>query len=160
MNLELLKQYIIENSEYLNFGKIEMQAQAYRGNIHDFLYRHGKLNQNIIDILYQIGYRENDLPEDLIDKIQRVVCNYFNVPIELLQSGTRKREIVQARQIGMFFCKNLTKFSEEHIGNKFGGFDHSSVNHSRKKVNIFMDTEPRYKQQIEEIEKEIEKVLK
>src|SRR6185436_6153200 len=41
-----------------------------------------------------------------IDYIQKVVCDYFNLPIETLKSKTRKRQVVQARQIAMYFAKN------------------------------------------------------
>ena len=46
-----------------------------------------------------------------VDKIQEVVCEHFNIPSELLQTKTRKREVVQARQLAMYFCKNYTKYS-------------------------------------------------
>jgi chromosomal replication initiation ATPase DnaA len=46
-----------------------------------------------------------------IDYIQKVVCDYFDLPIELLKSKTRKREVVQARQIAMYFAKRMTKSS-------------------------------------------------
>ena len=41
-----------------------------------------------------------------IDFIQKVVCDYFDMPLELLKSKTRKREIVQARQLSMYFSNN------------------------------------------------------
>jgi chromosomal replication initiator protein len=46
-----------------------------------------------------------------IDYIQKVICDYFNLPVELMVSKTRKREIVQARQLAMYFSKKLTKAS-------------------------------------------------
>ena len=46
---------------------------------------------------------KNTAREISIDYIQKVVCDYFDIPIELMKSKTRKREIVQARQLAMFF---------------------------------------------------------
>src|SRR5690606_36336116 len=46
---------------------------------------------------------KNTAREVSIDYIQKVVCDYFDMPIELLKSKTRRRDVVQARQIAMFF---------------------------------------------------------
>jgi hypothetical protein len=54
---------------------------------------------------------KNTVHEISIDYIQKVVCDYFELPLELLKSKTRKREVVQARQLAMYFSKNLTKSS-------------------------------------------------
>ena len=51
-----------------------------------------------------------------IDYIQKVVCDYFNLSVESLQSRTRKREIVQARQLAMYFAKQYTKSPLSMIG--------------------------------------------
>ena len=44
-----------------------------------------------------------------IDHIQKVVSDYFQMDVTTLQSKTRKRHIVQARQLAMFFQKSLQK---------------------------------------------------
>jgi chromosomal replication initiator protein len=54
--------------------------------------------------------------EITLDYIQKVVCDYFDMNVDVLQSKTRKREIVQARQIAMYFSKNLTSSSLSTIG--------------------------------------------
>jgi len=90
-----------------------------------------------------------------IDYIQKIVSDYFNIPLELMHSKTRKREIVQARQIAMFFSKNLTKSSLATIGSQIGGKDHATVLHACKTVNNLMDTDKRFRIYIEEIEKRL-----
>ena len=52
---------------------------------------------------------KNTAREVSIEYIQKVVCDYFDLPIELMKSKTRKREVVQARQIAMYFSKKMTK---------------------------------------------------
>ena len=65
---------------------------------------------------------KNTSREISIDYIQKVVCDYFNLPLEAINSKTRKREIVQARQLAMYFSKKLTKSSLATIGlSKFWG---------------------------------------
>ncbi|HNA33166.1 MAG TPA: chromosomal replication initiator protein DnaA, partial [Flavobacteriales bacterium] len=73
---------------------------------------------------------KNTAREVSIDYIQKVVCDYFDLPIELLKSKTRKREVVQARQIAMYFAKKMTKNSLASIGAHCGGKDHATVLHA------------------------------
>ncbi len=90
-----------------------------------------------------------------IDYIQKVVCNYYNIGLEMLQSKTRKREIVQARQVAMFFSKSLTKSSLATIGSQIGGKDHATVLHACKTVNNLIETDKRFRLQVDEIEKKL-----
>jgi chromosomal replication initiator protein len=98
---------------------------------------------------------KNTAREVSIDYIQKVVCDYFDLPIELLKSKTRKREVVQARQIAMYFAKNMTKSSLATIGMHCGGKDHATVLHACRTVNNLMDTDKRFRSYIEELEKKI-----
>ncbi|MFA9390183.1 MAG: chromosomal replication initiator protein DnaA [Prolixibacteraceae bacterium] len=93
--------------------------------------------------------------EITIDYIQKIVCDYFNMPIDSLQSKTRKREIVQARQIAMFFSKSLTKSSLASIGSQIGNKDHATVLHACKTVNNLIDTDKHFRIDVEEIEKRL-----
>jgi chromosomal replication initiator protein len=98
---------------------------------------------------------KNTAREVSIDYIQKVVCDYFDLPIELLKSKTRKREVVQARQIAMYFAKNMTKSSLATIGMHCGGKDHATVLHACRTVNNLMDTDKRFKAYIEELDKKL-----
>jgi chromosomal replication initiator protein len=98
---------------------------------------------------------KNTAREVSIDYIQKVVCDYFDLPIELLKSKTRKREVVQARQIAMYFAKSMTKSSLATIGLHCGGKDHATVLHAFRTVNNLMDTDKRFKNYIDELNKKI-----
>jgi chromosomal replication initiator protein len=98
---------------------------------------------------------KNTVREVSIDYIQKVVCDYFNLPVELMKSKTRKREVVQARQIAMFFSKSLTKSSLATIGMQCGGKDHATVLHACKTVNNLMETDKRFRLYLDELEKKI-----
>lgn len=93
--------------------------------------------------------------EITIDYIQKMVCGYYNIPIEQIQGCTRKRDICQARQISMYLSKNLTKSSLATIGSKIGGKDHATVLHACKTINNLIDTDKRIRKQVSEIEKAI-----
>ncbi|MCB0480072.1 MAG: chromosomal replication initiator protein DnaA [Flavobacteriales bacterium] len=98
---------------------------------------------------------KNTAREVSIDYIQKVVCDYFDLNIELLKSKTRKREVVQARQIAMFFSKKLTKSSLANIGAHCGGKDHATVLHACKTVNNLMETDKTFRGYIDDLEKKI-----
>ena len=98
---------------------------------------------------------KNTAREVSIDYIQKVVCDYFDLNIELLKSKTRKREVVQARQIAMFFSKKLTKSSLANIGAHCGGKDHATVLHACKTVNNLMETDKTFRGYIDELDKKI-----
>ena len=91
--------------------------------------------------------------EVTIDYIQKVVCDYFNIPIESIQSRTRKREIVQARQLTMYYAKKLTKSSLAIIGLQCGNKDHATVLHACKTVANLAETDKQCRFWIEELDK-------
>ena len=98
---------------------------------------------------------KNTAREVSIYYIQKVVCDYFDLPIELLKSKTRKREVVQARQIAMYFAKKMTKSSLANIGMHCGGKDHATVLHACKTVNNLIDTDKRFRGYVSDLEKKI-----
>jgi len=98
---------------------------------------------------------KNTVREVSIDYIQKVVCDYFNLPIELLKSKTRKREVVQARQIAMYFAKSMTKSSLATIGMHCGGKDHATVLHACRTVNNLMETDKHFKTYVADLEKKL-----
>lgn len=87
-----------------------------------------------------------------IDHILHVVSDYFHLKEDSLLSNTRKREIVQARQVAMYFSKQLTKTSLKSIGAQIGNKDHATVLHACRTINNLMETDRRFKMQIEELE--------
>ena len=108
------------------------------------------LAKNMLD-----KFVKNTVREVSIDYIQKVVCDYFDIPIETMKSKTRKREIVQCRQLAMFFSKQMTKDSLAMIGKHCGNKDHATVLHACKTVNNLADTDKRFKGYIVDIEKKL-----
>jgi chromosomal replication initiator protein len=98
---------------------------------------------------------KNTAKEVSIDYIQKVVCDYFDMPIELMKSKTRKREVVQARQIAMYFSKKMTKSSLANIGMNCGGKDHATVLHACRTVNNLAETDKAFRVYLEELEKKL-----
>jgi chromosomal replication initiator protein len=91
-----------------------------------------------------------------IEQIQNKVCDYFNIPADLLRAKTRRQEIVVARQIAMYLAKELTHSSLKTIGLHFGGRDHSTVIHACQAIEEYLKTDPAYKQHVDSIRRKIE----
>lgn len=86
-----------------------------------------------------------------IDQIQKIVSDYFDMDIDTLQSKTRKRHIVQARQIAMYFAKKMTKSSLASIGKQIGSRDHATVLHACKTVDNLQSTDKEFKKYVEDL---------
>ena len=115
-----------------------------------------ELAQNITDKI--VREEKSDLT---IDKVQSVVCEYFNITREALLSKTRKRQIVQARQIAMYISRNhIENCSLSTIGMELGGKDHATVLHACTTVSDLMSTDRTFKQYITDIEKMLVPVVK
>ena len=94
--------------------------------------------------------------EITIETIQKMVCEYFDVPYDKLLQKTRKREIVQARQITMYLAKAFTKNSLKTIGEHFGGRDHTTVIHSCQTVKDLMDTDGLFRDNVMELQQKVQ----
>lgn len=91
-----------------------------------------------------------------IDMVQKTVASYYNIPEDMLRAKTRKKEVVEARQICMYLIKEILGSSLKTIGLHFGGRDHSTVIYACKLVDEWMTANPKIKDDIEIIKRKIE----
>lgn len=91
-----------------------------------------------------------------IDQIQHVVCEFFDIPEDLLRAKTRKQEVVGARQVAMYLSKELTNSSLKTIGLHFGGRDHSTVIHSCQTIHDRIERDSSFKQNVDQLRRRIE----
>ena len=97
-----------------------------------------------------VGEQQTDVS---IDLIVDTVCEYFNITRDILLSKSRKRQIVQARQIAMYECRNLIpNCSLSTIGSELGGKDHATVLHACTTVQDLMSTDKAFRQYVADIE--------
>ncbi|HWI34765.1 MAG TPA: chromosomal replication initiator protein DnaA [Lapillicoccus sp.] len=73
-----------------------------------------------------------------VSTIMGETARYFGLTIDDLCSGSRSRQLVQARQIAMYLCRELTELSLPKIGQHFGGRDHTTVMHADRKIRELM----------------------
>ena len=86
--------------------------------------------------------------KNILDK----VCHYFNINEALIQTPSRKQEIVQTRQIAMYLSKKYTDSSLAHIGKVIGNKDHATVLHSLKTVKDQIDINRSFRSTMEALE--------
>jgi len=90
-----------------------------------------------------------------IDDISKAVCAYLNIAENKIREKTRKKEIVFARQLAMYFSKELTKSSLKTIGLHFGGRDHSTVIHACNSIEEMKNKDNSMKELIEGLRNKI-----
>ncbi|WP_445114499.1 chromosomal replication initiator protein DnaA [Acinetobacter sp. WZC-1] len=76
------------------------------------------------------------------ENIQRVVSEYFRIPLKELVGPKRTRIYARPRQLAMGLARELTGDSFPEIGMAFGGRDHSTVMHACEKVQSLRDDDP------------------
>ena len=131
-----------------------------------------ELEGAIVSLIAQSSFNKKEITTDLakqivekfvkntkreisIDYIQKVVSDYFQMDVETLQSKTRKRHIVQARQLAMFFAKKFTKASLASIGSQIGKRDHATVLHACKTVDNLTHTDKQFRKYVDDLNKKL-----
>lgn len=101
------------------------------------------LNDTTVDLqLAQIVLKdlvaEDGEPEVTIAMILAQTAAYSELSIDDICGTSRSRNLVLARQIAMYLCRELTEMSLPKIGQEFGGRDHTTVMHADRKVRKLM----------------------
>jgi chromosomal replication initiator protein len=163
--MAILKKKMYADGIELPYEVVEYVANNIDNNVRELegamvsLLAQATLNKKEIDLNLAKSmlknFIKNSHKEISIDYIQKLVCEYFEVPVEMVKSKTRKREIVQARQISMYLAKNHTKTSLKSIGAYFGGRDHSTVIYACQTVEDLIDTDKKFKAYVQDIQKKL-----
>jgi chromosomal replication initiator protein len=163
--VSILKNKLYRDGVEMPDDIIEYVAKNIKTNVRE-------LEGAIISLIAQSSFNKKEITIDLartivekfvkntkrevsIDYIQKIVSDYFQMDVDTLQSKTRKRHIVQARQLAMFFAKKLTKASLASIGSQIGKRDHATVLHACKTVNNLSSTDKQFRKYVEDITKKL-----
>ena len=161
--ISILKNKLYRDGVEMPDDIVEYVAKHIKTNIRE-------LEGAIISLIAQSSFNKKEVTLDLaqsvvekfvkntkrevsIDYIQKVVSDYFEMDVATLQSKTRKRHIVQARQLAMFFAKKFTKASLASIGSQIGKRDHATVLHACKTVDNLAETDKQFRKYIEDLTK-------
>jgi len=143
-------------------GVMEFIASKVQSNIRELegalirVVAYGSLNKQEIDLkmaetVLKDLISESDRPEITASIIMAVTSEYFGVSIDDLVGSSRTRVLVQARQIAMYLCRELTELSLPKIGQTFGGRDHTTVMHAERKIRSLMTERRNVYNQISEL---------
>ena len=95
--------------------------------------------------------------EDItVDKICNIVCQYYSLPLEAINSKSRERKIAEARQVAMYLARTYTNTSLSVIGQSMGKRDHTTVLYACKTVQNQMDVDATFKARIHTLESQIQ----
>ncbi|MGM0602901.1 MAG: chromosomal replication initiator protein DnaA [Bacillota bacterium] len=90
-----------------------------------------------------------------IERIKKIIIENYNLKMEDMESKKRTQNIAFPRQIAMYLSRELTDFSLPHIGDEFGGRDHTTVIHAHNKIQEKMENELDFKNKIDRLIDEI-----
>lgn len=162
---EILKSKMRQNGIEFSEDVVDFIAHNITTNVRELegalikLLAQSSLNRRDVDLQLARSMLQNFVDnvsrEITVEAIQRIVGEHFAIDVSQLKAKTRKRQIVQARQIAMYFSKEMTRHSLKSIGLHFGGRDHSTVIHAITTVNDLMTTDKSFKQSVNEIRKRI-----
>ncbi len=157
----ILQQKIIADGLEISEPVIDYIAENVTDNVRDLegivvsLMAHSIINDTEIDLTLARRVIEQSIKFEVkritVQKIQEVVCDYFNIKRDLIQSRSRKREIVQARQVAMYFAKDLTELSLAQIGTHIGKRNHATVLHACNTVKGLIDVDKTFRSNVDEI---------
>lgn len=145
--LEYLASHIKTNFRELEGAFLSVMAYATAMHAENSVELAAKVTEKIVN---------TPVREITIPAVQAAVCEYFDISTEELVSKSRKRQIVQARQISMYLCRNLiSNCSLSAIGAQTGGKDHATVLHSCNMVSDLMATDRVFKKYVNDLESKL-----
>ncbi|NCV34942.1 MAG: chromosomal replication initiator protein DnaA [Actinobacteria bacterium] len=96
------------------------------------------VDMGLAEIVLKDLIPDESAPEITAPTIMAQTAAYFSLTIDDLCGTSRSRVLVNARQIAMYLCRELTDLSLPKIGQTFGGRDHTTVMHADRKVRQLM----------------------
>lgn len=149
-------------AEYIA-GFVKKNIRELEGALHRlaaFAALHGRaLDKELaVETFNNILPEESAKPTLLVDTIQKVVSEHFQIKTSDLKSKKRHKAFTLPRQIAMYLSRKLVKTSYPEIGEKFGGKDHSTVMHAVKKIQSEKKKNMDLLVQIESMERALERL--
>ncbi len=113
----------------------------------------------LADEVLQKHFRDQK-PSITIEFVQRVVARHFNLKVHDLKSARKLKSVTLPRQIAMYLCREHTNNSYPHIGEEFGGRDHSTAIHAIKVIKLKLKDDNTVRSAVAVLEKEILRGMK
>jgi chromosomal replication initiator protein len=115
----------------------ELEGALIRVTAFASLNRQG-VDLSLAEIVLKDLIPEEGGPEITGPTIMAQTASYFSLTVDDLCGTSRSRVLVNARQIAMYLCREMTELSLPKIGQAFGGRDHTTVMHADRKIRQLM----------------------
>ncbi len=86
-----------------------------------------------------------------IEKVQKIVCEFYNMKLSDIKAKRRTRDVALPRQVAMYLCKQVTDASLSEIGKQFGGKDHATVIYAYKQMDDRKNKDETFNRMIENL---------
>ena len=158
MRLAILKSKSQAQNLSVDDKTLEFIASRVQKNMREL---EGVLNRVFFYMQYKGGGIDNKKLEEIINEtiqispknittqeVIRTVAEFFEVPVSDLIDRSRKKEVVEPRQIAMYLLRDILKLSFHNIGEKLGKRDHTTAIHACEKIAKDLSQSPQLGQKI------------
>ncbi|MCR5455795.1 MAG: chromosomal replication initiator protein DnaA [Bacteroidales bacterium] len=164
--LNILKRKAYNDGMIISEDILKYMAETVVSNVRDLegalisLLAHSTFNRTelTLEVAKQLlgKITTNNEPEKYtIEHIIKTVCSHFGIKEQVLSSKSRAKEIATARQLAMYFAKQLTELPYKQIGIAIGNRDHSTVLYACKTVAKQIEKDDKFKEMTQEVENKI-----
>lgn len=141
-----IAEHVTDNVRDLEGTLVSLLAHSTLANISIDLRLAEKVVSRIVSVVPKVN---------TVERIRDIVCDYFSLSVDAISTKSRKREVVQARQIAMYLSKQMTKNSLSSIGDLIGQRDHATVLHACKIVGDLIEIDKSFRSSVREIEEKL-----
>lgn len=135
-NVREMEGILTQIRAYQSLINTEISLDFVKANLKDSFYKNNSEN---------VGFEE----------ILQMICSEFNVKPSEIRGKNRTKNVVKARRVAIYICKNLTQNTMPKIALFFGLKDHSAVSHNIRKLKELMTDDNYLKLKVEELENKI-----
>ena len=119
------------------------------------MFNRGKITFDIAVDALKDQIKDRSIYKNDVQRIQRVVCDYYKISIEQMKGKNRNNEVNFPRQIAIYLCRELTTESFPKIGSYFGGRNHSTIISADKKIRQELNKNDNLRQVIKDLKRDL-----
>jgi len=119
------------------------------------MFNKGKITLDVAVDALKDQLKDRSFYKNDVQRIQRVVCDYYKISIEQMKGKNRNNEVNFPRQIAIYLCRELTSESFPKIGSYFGGRNHSTIISADKKIREELGTNEDLRQVIKDLKRDL-----
>ena len=119
------------------------------------MFNKGKITLDIAVDALKDQLKDRSFYKNDVQRIQKVVCEYYKISIEQMKGKKRNDEVNFPRQVAIYLCRELTTESFPKIGSYFGGRNHSTIISAYQKIEKELNTNEKLKGVIRDLKKNL-----